>query len=157
MSKKNTKWYSNHLLILKTEVRVHRKSFVDIYRKGVHRFPLTVMTDDLILAHMCEFHARLLKRRGGKKHDIFSQTNAPVYSGAFFLPRAKVSPPPLSVLDTFTQGGHTDPISWCCTHPIGGHNTSHPSSIYLLVPCASVWPPSNALGCPSDNSLSRSD
>lgn len=71
----------------------------------------------------------------------------------YISPRAKVPPPPLTVLDILIQGGHADPISWCCSHPIGGHNTPHPYSIYLLVLCASVWPLSNALGCPSDNSL----
>ncbi|CAB1441674.1 unnamed protein product [Pleuronectes platessa] len=72
-------------------------------------------------------------------------------------PRAKVPPPPLAVLDTLTQGGHADPISWCSTRPIGGRNTPHPHCIYLPLPRAAAWPPSNAVGCPSDNSLSRSD
>lgn len=72
-------------------------------------------------------------------------------------PRAKVPPPILIALDTLTQGEHADPISCCFTRPIGGHNTPQPCGIYLLVPCAPVWPPSNALGCPSDNSLSPSD
>lgn len=55
-------------------------------------------------------------------------------------------PPPLTVLDTLNQGGHADPISWCRTLPKGVQTTPRPYSIYLLVPCASVWPPSNALG-----------
>lgn len=111
-----------------------------------------------MLIHMCELLVFVCKKGNKKKQTkIFFLLAHCSSLQQHISPRAKVPPPLLSVLDTLSQGGHADPISWCCAHPIGGHNTPQPYNIYLLVPCAAVWPPSKASGCPSDNSLSRSD
>lgn len=70
-------------------------------------------------------------------------------------PRSDAPPPHLTVLDTLAQGGQADPISWRYALPIGGQNTPYPDSIYLQVPCGSVWSPSNALDCPPSTILSQ--